>query len=98
MDATVRWDPVTQNADGTAITDLSDYNVYIGTQHLVYNTHAVVAAPGTSHTFTGLSDQIQYFFAVIAEDTSGNLSASSVEVSKGPARVFWSHAPAIVWR
>jgi hypothetical protein len=69
--ATLNWSPVTQNTDGTTLTDLAGYTVYYG------------ASPGALNTTVMLSDPVQttymvapltagtWYFAVSAYTTKG---------------------------
>jgi chitodextrinase len=74
--ATLEWDPVTA---------ASGYRIYYGTASGTY-----LQAPGagiavgnvTTHTVTGLSRGVRYFFAATAVDPSNNESPFSNEVFK----------------
>jgi hypothetical protein len=69
--ATLSWTPVTQNTDGTLLTDLAGYHVHYGTSATVMGTVVVLAEPNqTSYVVTALSSGTWYF-AVAAYTTSG---------------------------
>jgi hypothetical protein len=83
--ATLSWDPSTTNADGTLITNLAGYKIYYGTLSNTY-TGSIDVGSATcntecSYTIEGLSPG-EYYFTVIAYDTSGIESGYSNEVSK----------------
>lgn len=79
--ALISWVAPTLNADGTPLTDLAGYRVYMGTAPGTYATNSGVLAPATSYSFTGLAPAT-YYFVVRAYDADGNESAPSIEVSK----------------
>ncbi len=72
--AALTWQPNTS-------TDLSGYNVYMGTASGVYNSPITVGNV-TSYTVPNLGVGSTYYFAVTGYDTSGNESGFSNEVSK----------------
>lgn len=72
-DLIVSWDPNTES-------DLLGYKVYYGTSSRNYITVSDVGNV-TSLTISGLSEGVEYFFAVTAYDTAYNESDFSVEVS-----------------
>jgi hypothetical protein len=78
--ATLAWDPVTRNADGTPITDLRGYKVFYGSQSRKYSV-VIDAGTRTQHTVSPLEPGT-YYFAVKAVDTHGNESKLSAEVKK----------------
>ena len=82
-DVELEWDAPTTNADGTPpyhydgspLTDLNGYYVRWGTSPGSHpNSSTFLSSATTTHTVTGLSDNTQYYFIVIATDTSGNES------------------------
>ena len=78
---TVMWDAPTTNTDGSLLTDLAGYRVYLGNQSGNYTTTIDVNNPNqTSYVFDSLAPGT-YFVAVRAFDTSGNNSAFSDEAS-----------------
>ncbi|RJQ14299.1 MAG: hypothetical protein C4560_12655, partial [Nitrospiraceae bacterium] len=72
------WDPPTTNSDGSPLTDLAGYKVYIGAGPGEY-FQDIDVGDITSYTVSGLA--VPYYFAVTAYDTSGNESGYSDEVS-----------------
>ncbi|MBI4586768.1 MAG: hypothetical protein HY717_22365 [Planctomycetes bacterium] len=78
--AALTWSAPAVNADGTPVTDLAGFKVYMGTQSGVY-TAAVDVGQVTQHTVTSLAPGTT-FFSVTAYDLSSNESAFSAEVSK----------------
>jgi hypothetical protein len=80
--ATVGWVPPTKNADGTAITGLTGYQVWYGTTPNVYTASLEVSGASTnSVVIEGLAPGT-YYFAVKAVNSSGSPSDFSSEVSK----------------
>ena len=77
--AVLQWDPPL-SANGSLV-NVSNYNVYYGTSPNDY-TQSVSAGSVTGYTFDNLAEGNTYYFAVRAEDSSGNLSGYSNEVSK----------------
>jgi hypothetical protein len=78
---TLSWDAPTTNADGTPLTDLSGYKVYLGTAPRTY-TSSVDAGVATSMVLTNLTQGTTYYFAVTAYDTGKLESGYSNEVTK----------------
>ena len=70
---TLAWDPNTES-------DLAGYRVHFGTASGNYSVHTDVHTVIT-YTVTGLADGQTYYFAVSANDASGNESGYSNEVS-----------------
>jgi len=79
--ATLSWTAPTTNADGTPLTDLAGYNVYIGSAAGSYQ-QKINAGNVTSYTASNLTDGSTSYFAVTAYDTSGLESTYSNQVSK----------------
>ena len=82
---TLAWDPPTENADGSPLTDLAGYKVYYGTTSGTY-TESIDVGNQTTHTVPDLSTGQYYFFATTAYDSSDNESGFSVELA-------WSSTP-----
>lgn len=74
------WDKPTTNTDGTAYTDAGGYEIHYGKASGEYDK-SVRIGDVSSHTITGLTPGITYYFAVRAVDTSNNKSEFSNEVS-----------------
>ena len=86
VNATVSWNAVTRNADGTAITDLAGYNVYIGLTPGVYTSHVTVPSTQLSVVYNGLNGAVSHYWVVTAFDTAipPNESGRSMEINKAP--------------
>ena len=75
--AALSWLAPTQNTDGTPLTDISGYHVYLGTDpNNLTATADLTDASATSYTVTNLSPGKWYFAisAYNAEGTDGDLS------------------------
>ncbi len=80
--ATVSWVAPAQRVDGSALTNLSGFKVYVGQTSRNYTQVITVAgSTSASSTVTGLGAGI-WFFAVAAYDATGVTSDPSTEVSK----------------
>jgi hypothetical protein len=80
--ANLTWTAPTQNTNGTALTDLSGYTIYYGTDPSeMTQTIAVPAATTTSYAVNNLSSGT-YYFAVAANASDGTESAQSSAESK----------------
>jgi hypothetical protein len=79
--ARISWQPPTTNEDGSPLTDLAGYRVYIGTVSGVYGQPFDVGLATSMSQSDYVAGQT-YFWVVTAYDTSGNESVYSVEVSK----------------
>jgi hypothetical protein len=87
----VSWTAPTTNANGTPLTDLSGYRVYLATttptcpgggSHAVSSsTSRPPAGQTVSSRVTGLTASTTYFVRITAVDTSGNESACSAVAS-----------------
>lgn len=76
----ISWIAPTTNADGTPLTDLAGYRVYIGTASGVYGAAtATVIQPATTWACGTLSNG-QKYTVVTAFDLAGNESVRSLEV------------------
>ena len=80
-EAILTWDPPTTNTDGTPLTDLTGYKIHYGTTSGNYTT-VIDVGNVTTYTVTNLTNNVTYYFATTAYDTSGNESGYSNEVSK----------------
>jgi hypothetical protein len=73
------WVTPQENVDGTPLTDLEKYRIYIGRETRSYDESIDVTDPGaTSHTFQASSGEI--FVTMTALDRDGNESAFSNEI------------------
>lgn len=83
---TASWIAPVENVDGSVLTDLSGYNIYLGRASRTYtDTIPVGLSDPTSGTFTiPITDEndINWFMAMTALDADGNESAYSNEVAK----------------
>ncbi len=81
--ATLSWIPPTQNVDETALTDLSGYKIYYGTQKGNYPNSIAINNPGvTEYVIENLSGSNTYYFVITAFDSQGNESGLSNIASK----------------
>ena len=82
--ATLSWSASTTNSDGSFLNDLAGFKIYWGTLPNSASTYPSVVDVGNTltKTFTGLTHNTRYFFAVTAYDTVGNESTFSQEQSK----------------
>jgi hypothetical protein len=82
--ATLSWTAPTTNLDGTPLTDLAGYKVYLGTVSGVYGVPidvGFIASSSPSYTVSNLGTGT-YYFAVTAYDSTGLESSLSNEASK----------------
>jgi hypothetical protein len=78
---TLAWQPPTQNADGSPLTDLSGYNIYIGTSSSGYDYREIrLDNPGLTAYVVDNLEPGTYYFAATAFNSSGAESAFSGEV------------------
>ena len=78
--ATLSWDRPFLNADGTPLTDLAGFKIYLGTLPGNFSSVADVGNVAT-YTFNALTPAT-YYFVVTAYDSTGNESVPSVQTSK----------------
>ncbi len=76
---TLSWMPPTTNTDGSALTNLSGYRIMYGTTAGTYTTSVNVSLGLSSYTIDSLNAG-QYYFAIVATNSSGVESAPSPEV------------------
>jgi hypothetical protein len=75
------WLPPTENTNGSALTDLTGYTIYYGSQSENYTNQIRVDNPGlTTYVVDDLSPGT-YYFAVTATASNGSQSAYSPEVT-----------------
>jgi hypothetical protein len=79
--ATLRWSAPTENADGSALTNLAGYRIYHGTSSSFTEMIQIAGAGNTSYTFSQLAGGTHYF-AVAAYNAAGMESALSSTGSK----------------
>lgn len=79
---TLSWFPPTENADGTALTDLSGYRIYYGRNPNTLQRTLVLENPGlTNYVVENLTPAIWYF-AMTSVNSDGVESSRSDMVSK----------------
>ena len=77
------WQPPTENADGSTLTDLSGYNIYVGTASNTYNYMEIrLDNPGLTAYVVDSLDPGTYYFAATAFNASGVESSFSEEITK----------------
>lgn len=80
---TVGWLAPEADGDGSALSDLANFKVYLGLSSGVYTQDSgLLSSSATSYQFTGLGSAT-WFARVVAVDSGGNESyLSDIEVSK----------------
>ena len=80
--ANLTWTPVTQNSDGSVLTNLAGYKIHYGTSVEAMDTVEVLSDPSqTTYIVYGLSPGTWYF-AASAYTSDGTESALSDVASK----------------
>jgi hypothetical protein len=80
--ATLNWTAPTQNSDGSALTDLAGYRIYVGTSATtLVQVASITNATTGSFDVTGLTAGTWYF-SVSAVNTVGGESAQTAVASK----------------
>jgi hypothetical protein len=77
----ITWSPPTQNDDGTPLTDLAAYRIYVGTISRNYYQQVDVSSAAVTKYFLDLLPG-EYYISMSAIDAEGNESALSNEVRK----------------
>ena len=80
-DKTLRWQPPTQNVDGSALDDLAGYRIFWGIQSRDYTGEALLALPD-AESWDATTGTGEFYFAMTAIDADDNESALSNEVRK----------------
>ena len=81
-DVTLTWQSPTTNSDGTPLTDLAGYKIYVSKTSGAYDKLTAIDVGNVlTKTLTNFCEGTYYFVAT-AYDTSGNESVYSNEVSK----------------
>lgn len=78
---TLNWMPPTENMDGTALTNLSGYDIHYGTSSGNYTQSISVANAGIATYVVANLTPGTYYFSVAAVNASGTESPLSSEVS-----------------
>ena len=75
----ISWVAPHENVDGSALTDLSSYRIYYGTESRAYTESMDVMDPAaTAHAFSAPSGD--YYITMTALDADGNESAYANEI------------------
>jgi hypothetical protein len=75
------WQPPTENADGSPLTDLSGYNIYVGMTSNTYDYMEIrLDNPGLTAYVVDNLDPGTYYFAATSFNASGVESSFSAEV------------------
>lgn len=78
---TLTWQPPTENSDGSPLTDLSGYNIYVGTASSNYDYMEIrLENPGLTAYVVENLDPGTYYFAATAFNSSGIESRLSGEI------------------
>ena len=80
--ATITWQPPTQNADDTKLTDLKGYVIHYGRSRDSLNHRVVVSQPDATRYVVERLGEGTWYFAVSAYNSNGVESAPSEVVSK----------------
>ena len=75
------WIPPTENTDGTALTNLSGYDIHYGTSSGNYTQSIAVSNAGIATYVVDNLTPGTYYFSVAAVNASGTESPMSSEVS-----------------
>jgi hypothetical protein len=79
---TLSWNPPTQNADGTALTDLSGYRIYYGRKVDALNQVLTLSNPGLTRLVIEDLASATWHFSMTSFNSSGSESERSPTVSK----------------
>lgn len=74
---TISWEPPARNTDGTTITDLAGYRIYLGRSKTAMTPRATITNPGVSRYFIEPVDSGQHYVAVTAFNKQGHESTLS---------------------
>ena len=77
----LNWIPPTENTDGTALTNLSGYDIHYGTSSGNYTQSIAVSNAGIATYVVDNLTPGTYYFSVAAVNASGTESPMSSEVS-----------------
>lgn len=74
---TISWEPPARNTDGTTITDLAGYRIYLGRSKTAMTPRATITNPGVSRYFIEPVESGQHYVAVTAFNKQGHESTLS---------------------
>jgi len=80
--ATLSWNPPTENADGSALTDLAGYKLYYGRNQSNLSQVVVLNNPGLTRYVVENLTQARWFFSMTSVNSEGTESLRSATVSK----------------
>lgn len=80
-EAVLTWTPPTKRTDGSDLTNLAQYGIFVGGDSANLSKVETIPAGGTTYTLTGLAEG-PTFFAMTALDANGVESVKSNSVSK----------------
>jgi hypothetical protein len=80
--ATLSWNPPTQNADGTALTDLSGYKIYYGKSSTKLDQVVTINTVGVTTYMVGNLSPATWYFSMTSYNSQGVESDRSSAVSK----------------
>jgi concanavalin A-like lectin/glucanase superfamily protein/fibronectin type III domain protein len=78
VDVQLTWNAPTTNANGTTLTDLAGYKVFLRLANQTFGA-GIDVGKTTTYKMSGLTTGVVYYFAVKAYDTAKNESAFSTE-------------------
>lgn len=79
---TLSWNPPTQNADGSALTDLAGYRIYFGRQGDAMNQVMTLGNPGLTRLVIEDLASATWHFSMTSFNSNGSESERSPTVSK----------------
>lgn len=80
--ATLSWNPPTENANGSPLTDLAGYRLYYGRNQNNLSQVVVVSNPGLTRYVVENLTQARWFFSMTSVNSEGTESLRSELVSK----------------
>jgi putative Ig domain-containing protein len=80
--ATISWNPPTENADGTTLTNLAGYRIYYGRNANTLSQSIVINNPGLTRYVVDNLSPAKWYFAMTSVNSIGAESARSPKVSK----------------
>jgi len=80
--ALISWTPPTENTDSSPLTDLAGYKIYYGTTPGNYGIPITINNPGLSSYLVENLASSNWYFVMVAFNSSGIESSYSTEVSK----------------